>query len=241
VIISALLLVVFYIMFSIGGEKEAGLQPNANYQILSGFNYTLDGAQDLVNLCLKRSMTYNLLLFGRRGGVMDLTDPFVPKAKTSLLLDKGIVRMPSKEAAQKALSDPIKNGMDQCVAGLSLFKKRGFDVISNGEPSVRIAITSGSVDAYYTYPFTISKGNKQKSYQNFAHKVPVRLNEMIDTSAKIVNFAKERPEDADLYNLMETGLETIFFSMEGSDVVVIRDLDNNVDGAPYEFWFGMRK
>lgn len=240
-VIGAVLLVVAYIFFSIGNRGDSGMTSGANYQILFGFNYSVEGAQDLIDLCLKRSTTYNLLLFGRRGGVVELTDPFVPKAKTSLLLDGGAARAPDKESAQKELSDSIKNGMDQCVAGLALFKNRGFDVTENGELSVRVSITSGSIESYYTYPFTITKGKKQKSYQNFAYKIPVRLGDMIDESSKIINFAKERPEDADLYPLMDSGLETIFFGMNGSDVVVIRDLDSNVDGAPYEFWFGMRK
>lgn len=239
-VLGALLIVVFYILLSLSKEGSPASKP-VNYQVLTGFNHTIEGAQQFVDLCLKRSATYNLLLYGRRGGVMALTDPFLPTSKTSILLDGDKLTAPSQESARLTLAEAVASGMEQCLAGFGSFKSRGFTISDEGEAGSRVSITPDSIEFHYSKPFTISKGKSKKTYQNFEYTIAARLSDMIGAARKILEFSKDRPEDADLTPLMGSGLEIVFFGSDGAGVVVIRDPDHNVDGAPYEFWMGIKK
>lgn len=227
----------------LGLLSKEGVEPVAvsKAQVLIGFNHTLEGASDFTNLCLNRSVVKNLLIYGRRGGVMELTSSFLPTAKTSILLEGSKAVIPSLETAQDILAKSISPDMEQCIAGFSPFVNRGFEISEEGNSSVRVEISEDLVTAYYTHPFTISQGKKQKSYQNFMQVIPVHLKEMIETSGDILRFAQQRDEDADLSMLKDANVETIFFTIDGATVMVLRDMDNNLEGAPYEMWVGMRR
>ena len=171
---------------------------------------------------------------------MELSDPFVGTAKASLVLVGNVSKLPSKNQAQFTLSTAITAATTECIADFALFTNRGFTISGKVTPTTRVELSDSGANVYYTYPFTIQQGKLRKSYQNFAQNVPVRLADMLHTAQTITSFAKERQEDADLSALLGSDLETLFFIADNSTVVVLRDLDHPVDGAPYEFWFGMR-
>ena len=248
IVLLALLAVVFYILFSIGFSNEGASLPR-HLPITTGFNYSIYGAQEYVNLCLHRSTENALVRFGRRGGRLFPTDnqigKILPQSKTSLLVDKGsaattIAAPVSSRDAALVIGSAINASMRDCILDFILFTRRGFSVTTSGEPETSVKVTPLSVDVFYSHPFTIKKDTKQAAYQRFSYSAPLRLPDMMNQAQGIIAFAKDRPEDADLTSLLDTEFETIFFSMDNAAIVVMRDLDHHIKGAPYEFWFGIK-
>lgn len=237
-VLGALLIVVFYILYSISVSPE--LQRTHTRPIITtGFNYSVSGIKDFVTLCLNWSTQQTLIEYGRKGALLD--KQFLPQSKTTLVLDGGKANsFPSEHEMEKQLAAAINHTMQDCIADFSPFTKRGFVVSTDGAPDLKISLTPQDIQVFYTSRFTIQKETLQASYQRFSYEIHIRLPGMIDQAHTMIEFAQQRPEDADLSTLVDSDYETVFFAMDNATIVVLRDMDHHIKEAPYEFWFAIK-
>jgi len=236
IVLMAVLCVVIGIFYLLDREPVSAPVVSRAYEIESGFNYSVEGAGDFVNACLNRSVTYQLIKLGRDGLGFEM--PRFNVSKAPVLINGSKVVGVSVSGIQEGLTFSIQESMKNCVADLKQFSDRGFTITGERPPGVRVVVGAEQVEVYYTNAFGVIKDNKKKTFQNFKMIVPSLLPLMVDKVNQFETFAKGRPEQADLALFNDGEFETILFPSDSGAVLVMRDMEHYVAGAPYEVWVG---
>lgn len=235
IILMAILSVVIGVFYLIDKEPMPAAK-TYSYEIESGFNYSVEGAGDFVNACLNRSVTYQLVKLGRGGLVFGA--PAFNDSKAGVLVNGSKVVGVSVSEIQEGLTFSIQESMKNCVADFRQFTDKGFTVTGDRPPGVRVVVGGEQVEVYYTNAFGVIKDNRKKTFQNFKMIVPLRLPLMVEKVNELETFAKSRPEQADLAMFNDGEFEAILFVSDSGAVIVMRDMEHYVAGAPYEVWVG---
>lgn len=237
-VLGAILLVVFYILYSISVSPESQ-RTRTRSIITTGFNYSVSGVKDFVSICLNWSTQQSILDYGRKSALLE--HHFLPQSKTTLVLDGGqAYTFPSEHEIEKQLATLINQTMQDCIADFSLFTHRGFILSFDRTPELKVSLKPQEIQVFYTNLFTIQKENIQATHSRFLTTLPLRLTGMMEQATAIIEFARQRPEDADLSTLVNSEYETVFFAMDNATIVVLRDINYHIKEAPYEFWFAIK-
>ncbi|MFH1510113.1 MAG: hypothetical protein ABIF10_00350, partial [Candidatus Woesearchaeota archaeon] len=154
-----------------------------------------------INECLNSAAASSIRRFQNQGGYFDLSNPLWYESRGSTKVAYGLKHtvnlIPTKEAAEIAIAQDIKDQMEGCT--LPTFPDSIIE--ETGEKSVTMHLASDTATVNLDYPLKIRKGQKQITISDFETTVQANLAGVLQLASNIVNLAKSETSQLDLSTL----------------------------------------
>lgn len=203
----------------------------------AGFGLVVTSTQEYVGSCFENSADDALALVGIQGGYISLPGKSLLRNESEIAYwyYLGYDNKPTKVEIESQLNGYIRTSLALC--DVQQFKD--FE-IKEGSVDVNSKISEDKVDFSLNWPITITKG--ETSYRlskTYKHTVRVRLGEIYDTAAGIVQKEIAEPDNFNVGYLLSGEMNTEILPQDNNTVItyVIKDPKSKIDNEPYVFMF----